>query len=403
VTVVDVVVVGAGPAGSAAAITLAGAGLDVLVVDKAAFPRDKCCGDGLTTGALRILERLEVEPGAIPSWQEVHDVHLRGPGGRDTIFPLPRERGVFAAVARRHELDAALLDRARAAGAKVADGHACTGARLDADRIALSIEGLGAVGARFAIGADGMWSPLRRLLGGGQPGYLGEWHAFRQYFTGVAPEAASSLWVWFEPDILPGYVWSFPLAGGAANVGFGVRRTAGAPTGDMKRLWPDLLARPHIREVLGERARPEAPHRAWPIPAAVERATLTMGRALFVGDAARACDPLTGEGIAQALHTGDAAARALLASGPFDVEGAGTAYRAAVQADLVADSRMASALATVMSRRWGADAAIRLAGASDWTRRNFARWLFEDYPRAYVATPRRWGRHSFAGPGAWSH
>ena len=65
---VDVVIVGGGPAGSAAAITLARAGRSVTVIDKASFPRDKCCGDGLTTGALRRLEGLGLSPSAIPSW-----------------------------------------------------------------------------------------------------------------------------------------------------------------------------------------------------------------------------------------------------------------------------------------------------------------------------------------------
>src|SRR5437763_6474094 len=118
----DVCVVGGGPAGAAAAITLARVGRDVVVIDRARFPRDKCCGDGLTTGALRELEALGLRPAAVASWQPVDDVWVRSPSGRTVDFPLPRARGVFAAVARRVDLDAALLDVARAAGAKVLDG-----------------------------------------------------------------------------------------------------------------------------------------------------------------------------------------------------------------------------------------------------------------------------------------
>ncbi|MDQ6910596.1 MAG: FAD-dependent oxidoreductase, partial [Actinomycetota bacterium] len=113
----DVAVVGGGPAGAAAAITLARAGRDVVVVDKARFPRDKCCGDGLTVAALRHLERLGLRPERVPSWQSVTDVCVRGPSGHSVRFPLPKP-GVFAAVATRAELDAALLDVARAEGAK---------------------------------------------------------------------------------------------------------------------------------------------------------------------------------------------------------------------------------------------------------------------------------------------
>ncbi|MGH9185994.1 MAG: NAD(P)/FAD-dependent oxidoreductase, partial [Acidimicrobiales bacterium] len=152
----DVAVVGGGPAGAAAAVALARAGRDVVVVDKARFPRDKCCGDGLTAGALRTLEGLGLDPQSVASWLQVDDVVLRSPSGREVRLPLPRGQGVFAAVARRMDLDAAVLDLARAAGAKVLDGHACTGATNHADRIVLDVEGIGEVHARYAIGADGM-------------------------------------------------------------------------------------------------------------------------------------------------------------------------------------------------------------------------------------------------------
>jgi geranylgeranyl reductase family protein len=398
----DVVVVGGGPAGAAAAATLARAGRRVVVVDKARFPRDKCCGDGLTVAALRELEDLGVAVPSLPSWQRVDDVILRSPSGHTVRLPLPRDRGVFAAVVRRVELDAAVLDTARAAGATVHDGHALTSATVTADGVELEVDGLGTISARYAVGADGTWSPLRHALGANVPGYLGDWHAFRQYFVDVE-QSSSDLLVWFEPDLLPGYAWSFPLPGGRANVGFGIQRDAGVAVRDMKHLWPDLLSRPQLRQVLGERARPEGPHRAWPIPARVGRVPLVAGggRALFVGDAAAATDPLTGEGIAQALLTGRRAAQAIRAAGPDRPAMAAERYQAAVADDLFADHHLATALSRALSHRKGARTAIRAAGATGWTRRNFARWLFEDYPRALLATPRRWHRGMFTGPGAY--
>jgi geranylgeranyl reductase family protein len=396
----DVVVVGAGPAGTAAAISLARSGRDVLVVDKASFPRDKVCGDGLTTSALRELERLGLDPATVPSWVDIDAVVVCSPSGRAVRFPLPRDAGRFGAVARRAELDARLVELARDAGATVVEHAAVTGATQSGESVALEVDGIGAVEARWAIGADGMWSPLRKLLGVSDPTYRGEWHAFRQYLTGVSPRASRELIVWFDADLLPGYAWSFPIADGVANVGFGILRGTGYKVADMAAVWRELLARPHIRDFLGPDARPEGPHRAWPIPARVDRAVLSAGRALFVGDAAAATDPMTGEGIGQALTTGRWAAEAIVAHG---TDGAATrsAYEAQVAHDLAADHRLAEKLSGVLSRPWGARAAVRVAGTNDWTRRSFARWLYEDYPRALLLTPSRWHRGMFTGSGAY--
>jgi flavin-dependent dehydrogenase len=217
----------------------------------------------------------------------------------------------------------------------------------------------------------------------------------------VSPRARD-MWVWFEPELLPGYAWSFPLPGERANVGFGIRRREGVSVQHMKELWPDLLSRPHVREVLGDAARPEAAHKAWPIPARVDRVPLTIGRALFTGDAAAATDPMTGEGIAQALVSGRLAAGAIIAAGSACPEQARTRYETALRRALVADHRMSSVLTRALRHRKGARAAVRAAALTDWTARQFARWLMEDEPRAIVLTPRRWHRQFLSRPGAYS-
>ena len=147
---------------------------------------------------------------------------------------------------------------------------------------------------------------MRRALEPDAPRDLGEWHAVRQYFADVNDPR---LWVLFERDLLPGYAWVFPLPDGGANVGYGVLRADGRSGKDLKELWPELLDRPSLRDVLGPNARPTEPVRAWPIPTRYDPARLANGRVLFVGDAAGVVDPMTGEGIAQALETGDARGR----------------------------------------------------------------------------------------------
>jgi len=289
---------------------------------------------------------------------------------------------------------------ARAEGVKVHDGHGLTAATQDDDAVQLDVEGLGAVRARYAVGADGMWSPLRKHLGLAEAGYLGEWHAFRQYASSVTGSAQDRLWVWFEPDLLPGYAWSFPLPDGRANVGFGILRD-GRRTGEMKAQWEDLIQRPHVRDALGPDARIDGTPKAWPIPARVDRAVLAAGRALFVGDAAAATDPMTGEGIAQALDSGIAAGEAILAAGALAPERARHTYATAMARTLIPDHRMAIALQHALRTPLGSRAAVRLAGVSPWTRRNFGRWLFEDEPRAVLLTPRRWHHRFLDRDGAY--
>lgn len=398
--VADVLVIGAGPAGCAAAISLARAGRSVVMIDKATFPRDKCCGDGLTTLALRELEALGLRPSAVPSWKAVEGAWIRSPSGREVHVPLPTD-GVFAATTPRRELDAALVHLATDAGAKVHDGSSFEAIRQLGSTVEVDVEGVGTIEARYAIAADGMWSPTRKALGEGEAGYLGEWHAFRQYGRNVTGVAAERLYVWFEPELLPGYVWSFPLPDRRVNIGFGIQRDGVRRVQDMKQHWDELLRRQHIVEALGAGFELEDRHTAWPIPARIDRAALTSGRVCFVGDAAMAADTMTGEGIGQALLTGRVAAESILAGGALDAGAVTGGYRSAVHHHLVADHKMSALLGRVLSHRRGARGAIRILDSSEWVRRNFARWMFEDEPRAIAFTPSRWHRDFLHRPGPY--
>ncbi len=387
-----------------------------MLIDKAVFPRDKCCGDGLTTGALRRLEALGVRPETIPSWTWVDDVQITPPSGHRRTFPLPRHQGHFAAVATRFELDNALVDLARVAGAEVLEGHTLTAASQHAGEVRLTVARPDRppgpdrphrpleFAATHVIAADGMWSPTRKLLGVTSPvdpatPYLGEWHGYRQYVSNVHTDASRALWVWFDRKIVPGYLWCFPLTNGTVNLGFGVERRPGFKTSEMKSLWDSLLTRPFLREVLGSEPMFEESPKAWPIPCAPTNAALTDGRVLFVGDAARACDVLTGEGIGQALQTGTMAAEAIIGTHTFSE--AADRYESEVLHHLGPDHRMASTLERMMRSRVIANGAVAISGSTDWTRRNFARWLFEDYPRGIALTPRRWRRGALSGVGAY--
>lgn len=394
-----VLIIGAGPSGTACAATLHRLGHDVTVVDKAMFPRDKCCGDGLTTNALRILDQLGFDPGRVPDWQVCSDVVVHSPTGRTIELALPDVGGVFAAIAPRSQFDHALVQHCRDAGITIHEGHAFVSLSEMDTSIVVEVEGLETFDVDFVVAADGMWSPVRKAMGLSAAGYLGEWHAFRQYISNVTGTGATQLHVWFEKDLLPGYAWSFPLPGNRANFGYGILRTSERSTKFMNDTWRDLLTRPHIREALGADFVPEDRHTAWPIPARIDEATRSSGRVLFVGDAVCATDTLTGEGIGQALETGIAAAESINSgNSPREVR---SHYSRAIDKTLLADHRMSVTLSAILARPFFARLVLALVDTNNWTRTNFARWMFEDEPRAIVLTPRRWHRKFFSRSGAY--
>jgi geranylgeranyl reductase family protein len=396
-----VLIIGAGPSGTACAATLHRLGHEVVVVDKATFPRDKCCGDGLTTNALRILEGLNFDPSRVADWQTCSDVEMRSFSGRKIDLPLPSIGGQFAAIAPRAQFDHALVEHCRDMGITIHEGCAFESiTHHDTNGISVQVENLGELTVDYVVAADGMWSPVRKSLGLSTPGYLGEWHAFRQYIGNVHGSANEKLHIWFDKDLLPGYAWSFPLPDNRVNFGFGILRTSDRSTKYMNDLWRDLLTRPHITAVLGEHFVPEDRHTAWPIPARIHDAVRSSGRVLFIGDAVCATDTLTGEGIGQALETGIAAGEAIHeCDTAADVR---DSYSHKIDSLLLADHRMSSVLSRMLTYPVVARMVLALVDTNNWTRKNFVRWMFEDEARAVVFTPRRWHRRFLARPGAYS-
>ena len=396
----EILVIGGGPAGCAAAIELVRSGRNVTIIDKANFPRDKCCGDGLTTDALRILESMGLKPSTVENWNEIMNVVIHSPNGNTIELPLPHGRGQYAAIVPRIELDERLLDLARDAGASIQTPVRFESLRELDQHVEVTTSNDRKILARYVIAADGMWSAVRKNLGVGINNYRGDWHAFRQYFSQTGPEA-QHLRVWFEPDLLPGYMWLFPLPGQRANIGFGVLRGSHYEIGDLGKLWNNLLERPHIRDVIGHNAIPEGNRKAWPIPSRLMELLPSKGRIHFVGDAIGAADPMTGEGIAQALRTGRSSALAITKSGPFKPQQAEEIYKKAISAELGHDHQFAGRLQKLLKKSQTTELALKLADYNDWTRRNFARWMFEDYPRALALTPKRWSSNMFNLDGAY--
>ncbi len=211
----DLIVVGAGPAGSAAALQarLLRPGSAVLLLDKAVFPRDKACGDGIAPHAADELARLGAAH-ALDGYPPIHRLRIRAPGGGEVAGRPARP----ARVVPRAVFDARLVEAAVAGGAVLRRERVRT---LEERRGLVVVNG--ELAGRALVGADGANSAVRRLLGVplNPPGDLAI--ALRGYApAGDGPLEQFIGWV---PDGWPAYVWSFPTGTGLANVGYGLLRS----------------------------------------------------------------------------------------------------------------------------------------------------------------------------------
>ncbi|MFI6075367.1 NAD(P)/FAD-dependent oxidoreductase [Actinoplanes sp. NPDC051343] len=327
----DVVVVGAGPAGAAAALAARRGGARVLLLDREDFPRDKPCGDGIAAEALDVLEGLGVE-GAADGYPLVPRLRLVGPGGAAVARPLPRA----AHTVPRRVFDARLVAAAVEAGAEIR--------RHAVKKIAEAGDGVlvdGRFWGHLLIGADGATSIVRRSVGAtvNPAGHL----AFA--IRGYAPTSNTG-----EQRIIttrqqwPAYAWEFPIGDGTANVGYG----------------EVLRGRALSRAYLEMRLRAMLPGveptglRGHHLPLSTRRPAPVRGRVLLAGDALSLINPFTGEGIFYAVLSGALAGAAAARRDP-------AGYRRALGRRLGRHLRHSKLVALLSREPRVVDAAVRAA------------------------------------------
>jgi geranylgeranyl reductase family protein len=353
----DVVVVGGGPAGAAcaAAARRAAPTARVLVLDRADFPRDKVCGDGIAPEALDVLAGLGIDPGALTDgFPPVPRLRLRSPGGAEVERAMHRP----ASVVPRAVFDERLLTAALASGAQF---RRRTVHRLDVRPTHVDVDGV--LTASVVVGADGAESVVRRMVGI-VPNRAAQTAIAIRGYAAQPPGTDGVQVVTTTEHRWPAYAWSFPLGDGLANVGYGElvssRVTRGGLLAGLERLLPGV-------EPVGLRA-----HR---LPLSTGRPRQPDGRVLLAGDAASLINPLTGEGIFYAVLSGALAGAAAVGGGD-----PGAAYRGALTARLGRHLRHSST-ASWASRWPGLMDAVFRAAADDQA-------VFDDVVRLGLADGR---------------
>jgi geranylgeranyl reductase family protein len=302
----DVIIVGAGPAGSTAAASLARRGRDVLLLDRAEFPRDKPCGDGIPPGTVGILNDLGMGDALrTAGFAPVRAVRLVSGAGRDFRMEFtPRRADSEFLIAPRVQFDELLRRHAVACGARFECAHARE-ALLEDGRIAgVRAQQNGDVRdlrARVVIGADGATSVMARSLSRRKARETERGVAIRAYLDGVTTLPAT-VEFHFSRELAPGYGWVFPLGARRANVGVILRADRFKRRGvSLERLLHRFLASRDVSARLEGGARP-VDVASWQLPYATPGSPArAFDGALLVGDAGHFVDSVTGEGIHHAV------------------------------------------------------------------------------------------------------
>ena len=304
----DAVVVGAGPGGSAAAHFLSRRGLDVVLLDRAEFPRDKTCGDGLTPRALRVLQQMNILDDVARMGCPVEGYEVVAPNGRATRAAIVGPHA--ALVVPRLALDELLLRRAIASGARFEGGVKVSHLEPRHDGARVIADNGRTIDARVAIVATGAATSVLTRSGilKRKPRAL---LAARAYFEDIQREVARQFQLRFDGVPMPGYGWVFPIGRNAANVGVGFLPHKRSQTAT--HVFDHFLRQPTLKALLNG-ARQTGPLKGYPIRVDFLTSPTFAERTLLVGEAAGLVNPLTGEGIDYALESGLIAADHILHS-----------------------------------------------------------------------------------------
>lgn len=312
----DVIVVGAGPGGSTAATFAARAGLNVLLIDKATFPRDKICGDAMSGKSMTVIKRL----GLIETLQDAESlgswgVTFSGPGGDQVSIPfLVDENQTLAPgyIARREVFDALVFNKAVEAGVTVWQNTTVQELLLEGKQAkgvaVMRAQEKIAVYAPLVIGADGAYSVVAKGLGFKQldeKHYSGGLRVYYEGVTGFQPD--NQIELHFVDEAIPGYFWIFPMANGMANVGIGMLSAVIKKRNvKLKDLLDQMIKHPRFAARFAE-AKQVGGVKGWGLPMGSKPRPLSGDGWVLVGDAGSLIDPFTGEGIGNAMISGEQA------------------------------------------------------------------------------------------------
>lgn len=307
----DILIVGAGPAGTSTAIALADSGLKVALLDKANFPRDKICGDFVAGKGIRAIKELSPR-----LYNQIIQFPEKATNKSTELYigkrkPLHYDWVLTSYTIRREHFDQLLLNEVLESGcADFFPGDGVKTVNQTADGIVLTTKNGSEFRAKLVIGADGAHSVVARQLAGFKVDREHYGGSIRAYFSGVTNIQESVNEVYIDKEVVPGYFWLFPVSSTTANVGLGMHsRYITKNKIDLKARFYDYIQQsPVLQQKLGK-ATMEGELAGFGLPFFSKKFTISGDRYLLTGDAACLIDPSNGEGIMLAIISGQLAAK----------------------------------------------------------------------------------------------
>lgn len=316
----NILIIGAGPAGTSAALFLAKKGISCTLVDKASFPRDKICGDALSGKVVEVLnklntdyaEELNIHPQFLGSW----GVTFVAPNGQSLRIPFKnsttKNDKAPGFIAKRIDFDNWLFSKAKAHSTiEIIENCELRKFEPTTDAInAYSTSGTQLI-AKLVIACDGAYSTFSKNVAGLQTEPAHNCFGLRAYYKNVnGLDAENFIELHFLKNMLPGYFWIFPLPNGYANIGIGMRADKmSARKINLKKAFEHVLSKsPSIKKRF-ENATLQGEVKLFGLPLGSKKRNISGNHYLLCGDAAQLIDPFTGEGIGNAMLSGMFAAQ----------------------------------------------------------------------------------------------
>lgn len=361
----DVIICGAGPAGTSAALTLANTGLSVILLDKSSFPRDKICGDALSGKVVSVAKH--IDPKLLEEFYGFENkigsygIRFLSPSGIQLDIPFKSDLRSLenppGFVSRRIDFDNFLLEKTIACDHVTwFPEHPVKKVHSHQDEIVVEA-GDRIFKAKVVIGADGAHSVISKEMGLRNMSKKHHSAGVRAYVHGVEGfHDQNFIELHFLKDLLPGYFWVFPLPNGGANVGLGMLSSDLAKHPDLnlrKRLLEIMKSHPDISPRF-KHSEIEGKVMGFGLPLGSRKLPISANRVMLTGDAASLIDPFSGEGIGNAMVSGRLAAKHILdlhSSGRYDAE-AMKPYDQAVYTKLGPELRVSNMMQKLVNYPW---------------------------------------------------